>query len=78
MTNFLKLTQLISVPICHFRFSIFVLEFLKFKKKGMYYHWQYSQYLEWYPTSVIESNAQYILRVTLILHEFCPKTLEPE
>ena len=35
-----------SLPFCHFRFSIFVLETFKFKETGRYRHWQYSQYLE--------------------------------
>ena len=38
-----------SLLICHFRFSIFVLETLKFE-------WQCSQYLELNPTSV-QANA---------------------
>ena len=35
-----------SLSIPHLRFSIFVLETLKFKKKGRFSHWQCSQYLE--------------------------------
>ena len=37
-----------SLPICHFRFSIFVLETLKFE-------WQFSQYLELNPSCVLLS-----------------------
>ena len=39
VTNFPKISEIMSPPICHFRFLIFVLETLKFE-------WQCSQYLE--------------------------------
>ena len=42
-----------SLPIYHFRFSIFVLETIIFKKKGRYIHWQCSQYLELNPTCAL-------------------------
>ena len=35
LTNFLKVTWIISPLTCHLRFSIFVLETFKFKKKGL-------------------------------------------
>ena len=34
------------INVFHFRFSIFVLETLKFKKKGRHSHWQCDQYLQ--------------------------------
>ena len=43
VTNILKVTQIISPQTSYFRFSIFVLEALKFE-------WQCSQYLELNPT----------------------------
>ena len=45
VTNFPKVTLLMSLPICCFRFSIFVLETLKFE-------WQCNQYLQLNPTYV--------------------------
>ena len=39
-----------SLPNYCFRFSIFILETLNFKKKGRYSYWQCSQYLELNPT----------------------------
>ena len=33
--NFLKVSRIMSLPICHFRLSIFVLETLKFKRKSL-------------------------------------------
>ena len=39
VTYFPKVTQLMSFPVCHFRFSIFVLATLRFE-------WQCSQYFE--------------------------------
>ena len=45
-SNGYMVTWLISLTICHFRVSIFLLETLKFKKKGWYSHWQCSQYFE--------------------------------
>ena len=43
VTNFPKVIRLMSLPICCFRFSIFVLETLKFE-------WQCNQYLQLNPT----------------------------
>ena len=40
-----KVTQFMSLQICHFRFSIFVLKTLIFKKRGWYSPWQCFQYL---------------------------------
>ena len=46
LTHFLKVGGIISPPIRHFRFSIFLLETLELE-------WQCSQYLEFNPTCVI-------------------------
>ena len=61
VTNIPKVTQLMSLPICHFRFSIFVLESLKFKKKGWHSHWQCNQYLELNPTCDHTHCARFFL-----------------
>ena len=49
VTNFPKVSRIISPPICHFRFSIFVLETLELE-------WQCSQYLELNPTCAQEDE----------------------
>ena len=35
VTDFLKVTRIISPPNCHLRFSIVALETFKFRKKGL-------------------------------------------
>ena len=52
-TDFPKVTWIMSLPIHHFRFSIFVLETLKLE-------WQCSQYLELNPTCVLAISG-YVL-----------------
>ena len=54
-----------SLPICHFRFSTFVLDTLKFKMKGRYGHWQCSQYLVLNPTCDRDVSS---VRLILGLH----------
>ena len=52
MTKFAKVMKLIFLSNCHVRFSIVVLETLKFE-------WQYSQYLELSPTCAEWSSYSY-------------------
>ena len=51
VTNFPKVTSVISPPTCHLRFLIFVLETFNSRRKD----WQCSQYLTLYPTCAITS-----------------------
>ena len=58
----LQIFQRLHVSPC-FRFSIFVLEILEFKKKGCYIHWQCSQYLELNPTCDLFQKFNSVLRL---------------
>ena len=56
--NFLKVMNLMSSPNCHLRFSIVVLETLKFE-------WQCSQYLELNPTCDVHHVCIHLVQIRL-------------
>ena len=63
VTHFLKVTQIMFLPICYYRFSIFALETLKLE-------WQCSQYLELNPTCVPGTFCQVVGCFIYILIKF--------